>query len=511
MHEQLTNQCLALAIASGVSLVAASAADTPKPAETAKPAEAAAPAAPAAAATAPVSETEKWIQDSKHPVPWLKWGADLRLRHEYIENAYARPGIGSSTIANQDAAGNVRSYERFRGRIYSTISPVKDFDLNTRVTVETREWEMTGGSSYTTPTGPDAVHSGFDWTEGIIDNLNFQWRNIAEQPLSLTVGRQDFMEAGKAMFGDGWLLMDGTPLDGSRTFYFDAARVKYDWKETKTVFQAAYIDQYAQNNAWLPAINSLDKYITEQHERGALFYATHELCPAATLDGYFIYKHDDYNAGPAGDDANIYTVGGRLSGDFAENWRYRAEGAYQFGQKDVRTGAGNPTGMKDIAAFGVNSQLSYLFKDKMNNQLRFSYEALSGDDAGTPGKNEGFDILWGRWPRWSEMYIYSFAGVESRIAQTANMHRLGPGWTFVPFKKAEFTADYYLLTAFERQTPNDCFGGGLDRGQMLQTIFRYKFNQHVSGHLWGEFVWPGNFYQHSDTMAFLRAEIMLTY
>ncbi len=37
-------------------------------------------------------------------------------------------------------------------------------------------------------------------------------------PLTATVGRQDIIE------GVGWLVMDGTPLDGSRTVYFDAAR-----------------------------------------------------------------------------------------------------------------------------------------------------------------------------------------------------------------------------------------------------------------------------------------------
>ena len=43
-----------------------------------------------------------------------------------------------------------------------------------------------------------------------------------------------------------------------------------------------------------------------------------------------------------------------------------------------------------------------------------------------------FDVLWGRWPRWSELYnIYSYIP-ESRVGQTANVHRFGPGWSLNP-------------------------------------------------------------------------------
>ena len=48
------------------------------------------------------------------------------------------------------------------------------------------------------------------------------------------------------------------------------------------------------------------------------------------------------------------------------------------------------------------------------------------------------------------------------------------------------------------------------RGQYLQAILRYKFSAHMSGHLWSEFVFPGDFYQSTQVMAFLRAELMFT-
>jgi len=33
----------------------------------------------------------------------------------------------------------------------------------------------------------------------------------------------------------------------------------------------------------------------------------------------------------------------------------------------------------------------------------------------------------------------------------------------------------------------------------------------VSGHLWGEFMWMGDYYAQRDTMAFLRAELLFTF
>jgi hypothetical protein len=48
------------------------------------------------------------------------------------------------------------------------------------------------------------------------------------------------------------------------------------------------------------------------------------------------------------------------------------------------------------------------------------------------------------------------------------------------------------------------------RGHYIQAILKQKFSRHISGHLWSEFVLPGDFYVSDDTMTFLRAEVMLS-
>jgi len=58
------------------------------------------------------------------------------------------------------------------------------------------------------------------WYSGgvLFDQLALTASQPAGLPLALEAGRQDLI------FGDGWLVLEGTPLDGSRTIYFDAVR-----------------------------------------------------------------------------------------------------------------------------------------------------------------------------------------------------------------------------------------------------------------------------------------------
>jgi hypothetical protein len=453
---------------------------------------------PTAASTATIAATntgaEKIIQEIKNPAPWLNWGGDLRVRNEYFNNLLTlNPG---NPLHEQD-------YFRFRARLWTTVRPVDDLSLNARLATEPREWMRPAG--YT----PYKGRSGLDWTEGIVDGLNAQWRNVLQQPLTLTVGRQDIL------LGDGWLVAEGTPNDGSWTVYLDAARLTYELKNQHTVFEAIGIIQDAYDDGWLPTLNNQDRIETEQNEKGAVFSVANTSLRAANVTGYFIYKHDD-RVVALGDNADIYTVGGRMTGLLGEHWKYSAEGAYQFGNKqdlNIKFPAVS-TDFRTINAFGFNSKLSYLFKDKLNNQLNVSFEFLSGDDPNSKN-DEMFDVLWGRWPRWSEIGLYSYAA-EARVGQEANLVRFGPGWSCAPTKNLDLSANYYALFAPEstptREASATLFSNnGNFRGHFVQAVLKYKFSPHLSGHLWGECLFPGDYYVHRDPTPFLRAEIALTF
>ena len=483
-----------------------------------------------------LSSTEQMIQDMKNPLSWLSWGGDLRIRNEYFNNALSL----TSDPKLSPLFGNLHSqdYFRYRGRLWTSIAPTEDLSFNVRLAAEPRE--------FMEPSTMDTFYNreGMQWRYGIIDSLNVKWKLPLDQPMTLTVGRQDIF------LGDGWLVGDGTPEDGSFTYFLDAARATWELKEYHTTVDAIGLVQYGRPDAWLPTIgpstsqggNPEPYLLTDQNEKGAILWIANKSLPAANLDGYFIYKHDtrlnDAPEATFGDNADLYTVGGRLSGLFEDHWKYSVEGAYQFGQKqdpelNGQTGS-NPllapsaqtTGFRDVSAFGLNGQLSYLFKDEMKDQLSLSFEFLSGDNPNSKN-DEMFDVLWGRWPSWSEMYnIYSYVQ-ETRVGQTANLYRVGPTWSVTPVKKLDFSLSYYALFADQsvptrdlNETLNPALGlpaspgpfstTGNFRGHYLQAVLKYKFTQHMSGHLWGELLFPGDYYVDHSLVTFLRAELMFT-
>ena len=194
--------------------------------------------------------------------------------------------------------------------------------------------------------------------------------------------------------------------------------------------------------------------------------------------------------------------------------------SYQFGEKTdptvkVPVSAGRDS--RDIDAFGANARLTYLFKDALNNQAHLVYEFLSGDDPDSEGKDEMFDILWGRWPRFSEGYIYSYINeTGGRVAQLNNIQRVGFGWSLNPIKDMTLSATYNAWFAPQKvstraRTPAAFSNDGNFRGHYLQTVLKHQFNKHMAGHLWGEFIWAGDYYAERPFMDFLRAEVLFTF
>lgn len=451
----------------------------------------------------PLSPTEQTIQDIKNPFPWMNWGGDLRIRNEYFNDLL---------MLNPNANLHQQDYFRFRGRVFTSITPVDDVSVNVRLSAEPREWMLPAG--YSTYKG----NVGMAWYYGIFGAMNAQWRNVASLPLTVTVGRQDIF------LGDGLLVAEGTPYDGSWTTFIDSARLTYNFKEQHTIVDAIGIIQNAWNNSWMPIINASGATtLTEQNEKGAILQVANSSLKAANVTGYFIYKNDSKVASN-GDNADIYTMGGRLSGTWDDHWKYSVEGAYQCGQKQdngLNKNGSNPylsptaqtTGFRNMDAYTGNTKLTYLFNDSFNNQLSLSYEFISGDNRNTQN-DEMFDVLWGRWPRWSEIGLYMYAA-ESRIGQEGNLHRFGPTWSVSPTKKMNFSASYYALfseqnAATRAAAPGLFTQSGNFRGHFAQAVLKYTFSKYVNGHLWGELLFPGDYYSYTTVIPFLRAEVMFT-
>jgi hypothetical protein len=440
----------------------------------------------AVTATAPPAPVESnwsdFVASTKRPTPWFFWGADLRLRDEYYNNA---------TTFNKDITNHEAHYQRIRTRLWTTITPLPDLDLNARLVYEPRH--------YCQPDSSDSWRNN----EALFDILNVTWRNAFGLPLKFVVGRQDIV------LGDGWHVAEGTPEDGSRTTFFDAVRATYELSEAKTTIDAIYIDQSATSDRWFDPFCNKRVPLIGQDERGGILYVTNKSLEKTQIDGYFIYKHDmrapARRRGTAvGYNGNTYTYGGRVVHKFSDNWQLDSQIAQQLGDRNGNT----------VCAWGTNNKLTYFLRDQYDNQFRVGYEYLSGDDPNT-STDESMRLPWGRWARLGDLSVYMWVP-ETRVGDFTNMHRVQAGWSIKPNSVLEFSLDYNALFADENTLQGTGTGfssNGPFRGHLGTAVLKYKFNQHVAGHLTGEIFCPGNYYTRfrNDPAFFLRYELTFTW
>jgi hypothetical protein len=437
----------------------------------------------------PAADQPDWFHN---PEPWFTQGADFRFREHYgynwerLDNDFKYKGDFDNTW----------HFERYRSRWWTTSKLDEDTTINTRVT-----WEF---RTYDTP--PEKSQST-DFDEIIIDNLNFKQKNFLGLPTTATLGRQDMV------LGQGWLVADGTPFDGSRTFYFDALRFTWDLGD-KTTLETIYIHNRPSSDWWLKPINDRDKYVTQEKEDGAILYYTNKSGPTQ-FEGYFMYKNNepaDHVVGKAfnfpaaavtqvSKENEIYTFGGAAQAPITDNWNYRVEGAVQTGRSESPNSSVTPNHeLEALLAFGGKGTLEYCFKDDVDNKIHFTYEYLSGDNPDTD-KVTSFNPLWGQWPQWSELYQPYVTKMEDNLV--SNLHRLDFGHKFKPNTQWEILTDWNLLFADENTYRNSPvraqFGSdGMFRGNLLTCWAKYNFSKQLKGNLVGEYFMPGNYYAQAN-------------
>jgi hypothetical protein len=427
---------------------------------------------------------------SADPAPAWTGGVDLRLREVGIDNANA---------LDDTSASAERHFQRYRLRAWGQAQPNDTFSANARLM-----WE---GRHYNKPDLP----SYEKWYSGAVmfDNLYVQTDKVGGLPLKLKLGRQDIV------LGNGWLMLDGTPLDGSRTIYFDALRAT--WASGLTSVEAILLKQNPKTRLTLDG-ESEDQ--TEQSEKGVVLYLRNKFSPDTDLDGFYFHKNNSPAVGEAAgglrlnngtffpsasDDGHVNAIGARIEAQYSPTWKLRAEMAAEWGR---RNGV-------DMRGFGLNGRTTHTLGGAWNNRVHLGYEFLSGDDPDSANRNEAFDPLWGRWPQWSELYGPYTYGMETRTGETTNLHRLNLGWVAKVHPTSELSLDYHALFADENTR---CGGAGFScddkfRGHLVTAWLRAKFDKHVSGHLLAEYFLPGDYYvaPKGDNAYFLRAELNLTY
>ncbi len=469
----------------------------------------AADAAPAAAPTP--SEHQHlcgaWLDKFHKPFEGFTMGLDIRLREEYAPNFMSMDkNQGDGALPGPDNA-NQWNRQRYRARWSMSYALTSDIDINARWTWEMSTFRHTPGQQHRDD-------------EILLDILNVTWRNAFDLPMTLVVGRQEIMN-----LGNGWLVLDGTPQDGSRTHYFDAVRATIDLSD-RTKLDLIGINNYDAEDKWLHPLNHNNvEHIRhaigeKQDEVGGIAYITDKWSETTKAEYYYMYKQDEpstwskYYSTPGIDD-EIHTIGAALSGKLNENWGYRTEFAKQWGKVNLES----------MSAWGTNNRLTYSFKDERNSVLNFDYEYLSGDDPDTRA-NEQFDPLWAQYPqacRGGDLPLYMWTS-ETSTGEVTNLHRAGVGYTFDIAPKWSLQTNYNLLWAdqeYRDTSGNPSLGptgtlfsrDGLFRGQLFTAYLRYKCCKNLNMHFLADYFVPGTFYSGSsqDHAIFLRYNLEFTF
>ncbi len=427
-------------------------------------------------------------RDSAKALPWLKWGADFRIRGIWDKNTRAT----GNDILRDETVGNERFWQRYRTRAWAIVTPIENVDLEVGMA-----WEW---YNFCRPKGHGGTYDDIRDTsldEAIIEKLNVKWSKAFGLPMTIQVGRQ--FPVGV----NDWLLIEGTPLDGTRTAFFDMARVTYELEEFQTTVDGLFIWQCSDQDRWLRPVNDRDRAVVENDEVAAMLNIRNKSFERTQLDGYYIWRKTNQETA-GGWNSDISTVGGSIRHEIDESWKVYAELATQIGNKEG----------VNVCAMGFNSKLSYHLNDEWNNNFRVGYEYRSGSDE----PDGAFDILWGRGATWSNIVQGYLDRMEGAPAMTPNIHRLNAGWSCKPTEKMGLHFDYHLLLADNNQrphmaTPAQFSSNGNIKGQLFQALMTYDFNEHISGHLIGEYFCPGNFYsdRNNDAAIFLRYQLILKF
>jgi len=410
---------------------------------------------------------------------WFDWGADLRLRLVYFRNA----------VDFESSAFDTRFFWRTRARLWAKFGPFFEEEtldkenglfFYARLTTEPRFFMV--GAEPTTQRD-----------EGVWDNLYVEWKRIFGAPISLKVGRQDMI------YGKAFVMIDGTPLDGSTTVYMDAVKATLHLDDVQT-----QIDVFGINNKGtedrLDPINHSERWSVSEFDTKAFgVYAINKSIKDQEFHTYYIYKdeegiRDHAPNDPNLDGRNVQTLGFLGQGKCCVNWDYYGEIAFQWGEDAKRR----------IEALGMQGEIGYTFKETpWTPRVLCAYTFLSGDDPDTPGEYEGWDPVFSRWPQWSELLLYRFAAENARLGNFTNLHRVCLGVDVKPNRTLTWLNEFNLLLADEHSNGTAApYNTGYTRGYLARSILKFKINKWCNGHLIGEYFIPGSYYDDGADEAF---------
>ncbi len=411
---------------------------------------------------------------------WEKfhWGLEERIRQEYYKNAL----FLSKHEEN-------RNYFRFRTRMWFKADPWKWFSAYLRLTNECRAWMQHN------------PHDA-DMDEIFFDNIYVDIKRPFDLPVSVRFGRQDFI------YGKGFVLFDGTPLDGSRSNYTDGIKATLHLDDLKTNIDALIMENNRHDRKFF-RFNPTHHAMLEDESRMFGYYITSKYFDDIKLEQYYLYKAANgqpLSGNNYSQNEKLHTFGGKISGTLLKDFEYDSELAVQFGKdgREHRRGLGAyVTGKYNIPVTSLKPW------------VMAGYFYTSGDDPDTD-RIEAWDPLNGRWPGQHDAEILLLTrATEDGVAYVTNTHKLRIGTGFCPVPWWSISLFYDHLEADECPkiyNRGRLFGDGKVRGEMFQGISKWNLAKNVSAYVKYEVMAPGSYYYDSaDTAMFLKWELNIKY
>lgn len=401
-----------------------------------------------------------------------KYGLDIRLREEYLINV----------LDLNDNTGKDDNYLRFKVSPWLKYDASKDVGIMLKLTTEPKYFFISGDYG-----------KGKQWTskEMVFDSLYLDYKNAFGAPIDFRIGRQDFL----GTYGEGFVIMDGTPGDGSRTYYFNAMKGTWRINPNNSV-DLVYINDFKEDE--MPVLNANQHVQTNNSdEQGIVLYGKSKLSDKFTLEPYYIWKREDGSGTTP--ILKLNTIGSRAV--YAPDpWKFRGELAGQFGEYN---------GGADREGLGGYLIVGRKFNEVcMTPEFNLGYYYLSGDKPNT-AKNEGWDPLFSRYPWLSELYAYTLAKESKIAAYWSNLQAYRASVKFDITEKTNLTLWYNYLLANENVSGSMFSNDGKVRGQLPQIQLNHKFNKNLDGYILVEELFPGSFYADSaqDNTWFFRWQL----
>lgn len=404
----------------------------------------------------------------------LRYGYQQRVRNENWNNLFDFSA----------AADDERVQVRYRTRLWVSVPLTERLDVHAGLNQETCQ--------IITPDRP------FQFHEVIFETAYVDFRRLLADGLSLRVGRQDISK------GEGFLLFEGSPYDGSRTHYMNAAVLGYGGRRRRLELMAI---SNPQADRYLPRIHDRHRMLIDWDETAVGAYYTDNRSRRTPFDLYYFLKKEFNDRRPASHpqyqpDRHLHTAGGRVVHDLRPRWSLTGEWAFQWGADNIG---------RDIRAWGGYGYARRRFGREEQHYLQGGYWAMSGDDPATGGRVEGWDPLFGRWPKWSELYIYTQMS-EKGAGYWTNLGMWQAEAGLAVSKRLRMRFTFYRMGAYQ-PFPGDAglYGSGRLRGDQFQVRGDFRLRGGWSGHAVWEQMRPGNFYSRPDRAYFLRFEILYTF